>query len=93
MEVKIALISSLILLLVACNKTQNNNNVSLERGKMLWEVGTKDTTLVERIGNSFVKYHIQRNGVYTLEWGNENVNNISKDTFEVLGSGILCLML
>lgn len=83
-------IDVLMLLLIACtNKAKNN--VSLERNQH-WLVGTKDTTLVEKIGNSFVKYHLQGDSIYRLEWGNETISNISKDTFKVSGSGILGLI-
>ena len=90
METKMIFIDVLMLLLIACtNKAKNN--VSLERNQH-WLVGTKDTTLVEKIGNSFVKYHLQGDSIYRLEWGNETISNISKDTFKVSGSGILGLI-
>jgi hypothetical protein len=93
MEAKIIFISSFMLLLIACtDKAEENNNVALEGIQKYWQLGTKDTTLVEKVGNSFVKYHLQGDSIYRLEWGNEKVNNTSKDTFKVLGCGILSLI-
>ena len=89
MENKTIFISGLMLLLVACADKTQDNNVLLEKNQNHWQIGTKDTTLVEKIGNLYVKYHLQGDSIYSLEWGNETVSNISKDTFEVLGNGIL----
>lgn len=90
MENKTIFISSLMLLLIACADKTQDNNIFLEKNH--WQIGSKDTTLVEKIGNLYVKYHLQGDSIYSLEWGNETVSNISKDTFKVLGNGILSLI-
>lgn len=48
----------------------------------------KHLQLLSTHGNSFVKYHFYGDSTYTLEWGNENVNNTSREKFEILGSGV-----
>lgn len=91
MEIKIICISSLFLLLFffACKKKPNNYKMSLERCQTHWQLGIKDTTLIVKVGNLYIKYHIQGDSTYNLEWGNETVKNVSKEKFEVLGNGIL----
>ena len=61
MENKTIFISGLMLLLVACADKTQDNNIFLEKNH--WQIGTKDTTLVEKIGNSFVKYHLQGDSI------------------------------
>ena len=51
----------------------------------------KHLQLLSTHGNSFVKYHFYGDSTYTLEWGNENVNNTSKEKFEILDGDILSI--
>jgi len=85
MEAKIILVNCLVFLVLSCNtKTKLDNRIQNQ-----WYLGLKDTMLIESSGNSFIKYHLQGDTIYSIEWGNKLINNKSNAKFEVLGNGVL----
>lgn len=95
METKINLIGIICtcLLLLSCyNQKKNNNQDHSIPIQKQWNIGLKDSTLIEHRENFFVIYHLQGDTAYSIEWGNDSIKNMSMQKFEVLGNGVLGIL-
>lgn len=93
MEAKVIFMGCLMLLFFSCNnRIESNNRMPLNQIQNQWYIGLKDTVLIENFDKDFVKYNLQGDTIYNVEWGNETTNNKSITKFDVLGSGVLGLL-
>lgn len=93
MEAKVIFIGCLMLLFFSCNnKFETNNRIQETQIQNQWYVGLKDTVLLEKFEDGFLRYNLKGDTIYHINWGNNSINNNSITKFEILGNGVLGLL-